>query len=305
MHTTFYQFFIFKIHTLHTSLLTFFAHLFAIIGTLLCGSRPRVMMVVLAFMLLGIVEVSTISTSSPSTNRHNHTNNPTDRATVVLTRMVETNWDPSKSGSGWVNLGYWQEANLVETMCNYLFLATSTAGNAYRSPPPPHIPSHPPPPLPPPPQPPSSFPAFVAAAIRKSFASYPGEWLVSTPPESTSYDDLLWWALAYIRAHELCVAHPNIMPCNVPAPAQRSASAGGPGLTIVQAQTPPKTLIETAKLIFDFVYNMSWNEDYCQGGFAWYVFTFRGFASILLLIKLEYIYTSIICMYIKIDFGLI
>lgn len=256
-------------------------------------------------MLLGIVEVSTISTSSPSTNRHNHTNNPTDRATVVLTRMVETNWDPSKSGSGWVNLGYWQEANLVETMCNYLFLATSTAGNAYRSPPPPHIPSHPPPPLPPPPQPPSSFPAFVAAAIRKSFASYPGEWLVSTPPESTSYDDLLWWALAYIRAHELCVAHPNIMPCNVPAPAQRSASAGGPGLTIVQAQTPPKTLIETAKLIFDFVYNMSWNEDYCQGGFAWYVFTFRGFASILLLIKLEYIYTSIICMYIKIDFGLI
>jgi hypothetical protein len=29
------------------------------------------------------------------------------------------------------------------------------------------------------------------------------------------------------------------------------------------------TLLDEGKLIFDYTYNKSWNEDYCKGGFAW------------------------------------
>ena len=59
-----------------------------------------------------------------------------------------------------------------------------------------------------------------------------------------------WWALAYLRAHELCTLRPAVLPCTAP----------GGNVT---------TLLGTARQIYDFVYDKSWNTDYCQGGFAW------------------------------------
>ena len=234
---------------------------------------------------------------------------PQGRATELLARLFSPgsgHWDPTGPGSGWSNVGYWQEANLAETMCNYLFATRNATDPATKA-----------------------MQHTVAGAVRRSFRAYPGQWLVTTPPESTSYDDLLWWGLAYIRAHELCLEWPDLMPCTVPvpvpvlavsAPPPPGAQAescncipcgsvtpapfnGGqcsqpkPGCSSTSAKNngcytnntgggciagcncsalgcvavPPRppTLLATGRLIFDFVYNMSWNEDFCNGGYAW------------------------------------
>ena len=69
---------------------------------------------------------------------------------------------------------------------------------------------------------------------------------------NTSYDDLLWFSLAYIRAHELCIAQPSTCTCTLNC----NAPSGG-------------TLLNEGWLIFDCMYNNSWNQDYCTGGFCW------------------------------------
>ena len=205
----------------------------------------------------------------------------------------------------WTGVGYWQEANLDETFANYLLApqgarrlpAASTAGNRTEA----------------------QRRAEVVAAMQRSFFTYTAERLISGAAYSasnTSYDDLLWFALAYLRAHELCVAQPETFPCAVPLPepTQQPCTCipcgstsphnfSGPGshcspatstcgagarsagscytpcaadcdctaLTCV-VEAPSQrtaTLLEQGKKIFDFMYNESWNEDYCEGGFAW------------------------------------
>jgi len=47
--------------------------------------------------------------------------------------------------------------------------------------------------------------SFVAAVVRQFFAVYTAEYLVGTKPENTSYDDMQWMSLTYLRAHELCL----------------------------------------------------------------------------------------------------
>jgi predicted alpha-1,6-mannanase (GH76 family) len=101
---------------------------------------------------------------------------------------------------------------------------------------------------------------YVAAAIRRSFVTFNADWLIATPPENTSYDDLMWWALAYIRAHELCLVNPELMPCTVPRSSPAADGAFG---------ASSRTLLEEAKLIYDYTYNKSWNDDFCGGGFCW------------------------------------
>jgi predicted alpha-1,6-mannanase (GH76 family) len=209
---------------------------------------------------------------------------PRNASTVVLTRLFNSgHWMPELNGSAWSTVGYWQEANLVEAMSNYLLLGMeagqSTACTCIPcgSNTPGALPSG------------SCSPAVsdcsatspanagcytqcssscdcathtcghadipvsqhqVASAILRSFKAYPASWLITHPPESTSYDDLLWWALAYLRAYDLCQARPDLMSCTAPS-----------GNTT--------TLLAEARQIFDFVYDKSWNEDYCKGGFAW------------------------------------
>ena len=91
-------------------------------------------------------------------------------------------------------IGYWQEANLCETFANFLLADGGAA------------------------PPGGDLDARVAAAMRRSFAHYPAQWLITNAPEDSSYDDLLWWALAYLRAHELCLARPALMPCRCRPP---------------------------------------------------------------------------------------
>lgn len=103
-------------------------------------------------------------------------------------------------------IGYWQEANLCETFANFLLsnASSSSGGTAIddnrsepRSP---------------------SLGEKVAETLKRSFEHYPAQWLISNAPEKDSYDDLLWWALAYLRAHELCTARPDLLSCTVRLP---------------------------------------------------------------------------------------
>jgi predicted alpha-1,6-mannanase (GH76 family) len=134
--------------------------------------------------------------------------------------MGSSDWDQT--------LGYWQEANLVEGTTNYLLLVPASATEGLRT-------NH----------------TFIAAAVTRSFASFPAFWLINNDPEDTSYDDLLWWSLSYLRAHELCLVKPDVLPCAVDRPDGSTA------------------LIEEARTIFDFVWLNSWSESTCGGGFGW------------------------------------
>jgi hypothetical protein len=205
----------------------------------------------------------------------------------------------------WRGVGYWQEANLDETFANYLLApqgarglpTASMVGNRTEA----------------------QRREEVVAAMQRSFFTYTAESLISGAAYSasnTSYDDLLWFALAYLRAHELCVTQPETFPCSVPLPEPvqqpctcipcGSASPhnySGPGSHCSHATTmcnagvksagtcytlcatscdctaltcvvempsqSTTTLLSQGKKIFDFMYNHSWNEDYCEGGFAW------------------------------------
>ena len=91
---------------------------------------------------------------------------------------------------------------------------------------------------------------YAFGALQRSFRTYTAQRLIAGTAygaSNTSYDDLLWWALAYLRAHELCVAQPAVL-CDAPG--------GG-------------SLLQQGRLIFDFMYDHSWNEDFCDGGYCW------------------------------------
>jgi hypothetical protein len=103
-------------------------------------------------------------------------------------------------------IGYWQEANLCETFANFLLSnASSSGGTAIDD----NVRSEPRS---------LSLGEKVAETLKRSFEHYPAQWLISNAPEKDSYDDLLWWALAYLRAHELCTARPDLLSCTVRLP---------------------------------------------------------------------------------------
>ena len=129
----------------------------------------------------------------------------------------------------WVGVGYWQEANLDEAFANYLLATPEGKGNSSAT---------------------ARRRTAVAGALQRSFRTYTAQRLIAGTAygaSNTSYDDLLWWALAYLRAHELCVAQPAVL-CDAPG--------GG-------------SLLQQGRLIFDFMYDHSWNEDFCDGGYCW------------------------------------
>jgi hypothetical protein len=63
---------------------------------------------------------------------------------------------------------------------------------------------------------------------------YTAQYLVQI--DGGSYDDLLWWALAYIRLFE---------------------------------QTQDSKYLKQSIYIFEYVYKNSWDDSHCGGGFWW------------------------------------
>jgi len=159
---------------------------------------------------------------------------PLDPASVsnaIVSQLFNSgHWNPSARGgfneSGWTYEGPWQVANLVEAFANFLISVpeSSSLGNNH---------------------------TYVAQSIQHTFSYFNASGLIDNNTqkfEASQYDDLLWWALAYVRTYELCLAKPELMPCTAPG--------GG-------------SLLDSARTIFDYTYDVSWNTDYCGGGFAW------------------------------------
>ena len=117
-------------------------------------------------------------------------------ATELAQTMLSSNYFVHDTSKAPWTIGYWQEANLCETFANFLIGNLSSSVALERR---------------------------MVHAMSRSFEHYPAQWLVTNAPEKDSYDDLLWWALAYLRAHELCQARPDLLNCTVrlPRPTQQ------------------------------------------------------------------------------------
>lgn len=105
---------------------------------------------------------------------------------------------------GWPSMSLWQIGNGVETLVNYQNRSSLS----------------------------ERCTVGAIAAIVSDL--YPWERLLVQ--DFSSYDDLLWWSLAYIRLFE---------------------------------QTGVGSHLETAQIVFDFVYRFAWDTRWCGGGFWW------------------------------------
>jgi predicted alpha-1,6-mannanase (GH76 family) len=116
-------------------------------------------------------------------------------------------WDDD----GWDIIDLWMQGNGVEIFVNY----QNTSALEHRA-----------------------TAGAIAALVSDA---YPWERLVVERWDG--YDDLLWWALAYIRLYE---------------------------------QTEAPTFLDSATIIFDYVYDESWDTTQCGGGFYWTRKNFQG-----------------------------
>ncbi len=112
-------------------------------------------------------------------------------ATELAETMLSSHYFVNDMSKAPWTIGYWQEANLCETFSNFLIGNVSCSVTLERR---------------------------MVQAMARSFEHYPAQWLITNAPEKDSYDDLLWWALAYLRAHDLCNARPDLLNCTVRLP---------------------------------------------------------------------------------------
>jgi len=119
--------------------------------------------------------------------------------------------------------GWWQTANTLETIGN---VALSTEKSVLEAP----------------------FRKRIARVYNESFGTWTAYNLESDPPEDVSYDDIMWWGLAYLKAQEFC--DKGFMSCEAP---------NGRGLSF----------LDSGISIGNFTWENSWNTTTCHGGYLW------------------------------------